>query len=200
MANGTLLGLCITGLLGAAAAIAQETDAERETVTAGAIKLQVPRDWKQTATTSRMRLAQFEIPNPQDDGENAELVVFYFGGPTGGVKANIQRWISQFAEEDREVKVVRGTCRDGSYVLADISGTWKKPVGPPFARQTVETPGSRVIGAILIEKKADGSEDYYFLKLSGPDALVKEQATALRKSFAADLKSERPAEIGNDAE
>jgi peptide-methionine (R)-S-oxide reductase len=118
-------------------------------------------------------------------------VVFYFGGPTGGTAANIDRWVAQFQEEGREVKLTRGKSDQGEYIVADISGTWKKPDGPPFARKTVDKPNSRVINVILIIQQND-KKDYYFLKLSGPKQLVAKHADDLRRSFGADTASEKP--------
>ena len=168
------------------------------TVTVRGIELRVPKNWKQKKTTSRMRLAQFEIPGKESEQEPAELVIFYFGGATGGIKANIQRWIGLFQEAGRTVELRRGNSEQGEYVLADIAGTWKKPVGPPIAQRTVEKPGSRVIGVILIAQ-AESDKDYYFLKLSGPDTLVKSQTKSLRVALAARADSEKPFEL-EDAE
>ena len=66
--------------------------------------------------------------------------------------------------------------------------------GPPFAQKTVKTPGSRVIGIIVITGK-DDARDYYFIKFSGPDALVKSQADALRSAIGVNLDSEKPFDL-----
>lgn len=161
------------------------------TVKARDIALHVPASWEKVKTSSKFRAAQFRIPNDNADAEPAELVVYYFGGPTGGIKANVERWIGQFHEENRKVDLVKNTWRDGAYILADVSGTWKKPDGPPFAQKTIDKPGSRVIGVVLLVEK-EGSKDYYFLKLSGPDGLVKSQAPSLRTALGADVKAEKP--------
>lgn len=180
-------------------------DAEKTTeVKANALRLQVPESWKKTRSTSSMRAAQFEIPAPAGDdaakdAEGAELVVFYFGGgATGGMQANIGRWIGQFVEEGREVTLRRGEFKQGDYIVADISGTWKKPDGPPFARKTINKPNSRVINVIAIVTDG-GEKDHYFLKLSGPDKVVKHQAEALRKALGAKPDSEKPFKL-EDAE
>lgn len=169
----------------------QDTDIELKSVAARNIQLRVPASWKLVESKSKSRVAQFEVTNSSTGGEQADLVVYYFGGPTGGIEANMERWIGQFYEKDRHVELLRGKCRDGRYVLADISGTWKKPDGPPVARKTIDKPGSRVIGIILIAEK-DDKEDYYFIKLSGADEFVKSQAGALRNAIGVDLESEVP--------
>ena len=186
----TALLACLATLVPAV----QAADEEQKTteVKANALRLQVPEAWKQERSDSRMRAAQFTIPAKDEKGEAAELVVFYFGGgATGGTEANIERWIGQFQEKGREVSLSRGEFKQGEYIVADISGTWKKPDGPPFARKTIDKPNSRVINVIAIVTDG-GEKDHYFLKLAGPDKLVKSQAEALRKALGATPDSEKP--------
>lgn len=169
------------------------------TISAKALKLHVPKAWKPAKTTSDFRAAQLDIPAAADDGEGAELVVFYFGGgATGGIKANVERWLSQFHEQGRAVAMRRGKGRQGEYVWVDVAGTWKKPDGPPFARKTIDKPNSRVINVIAMVEQ-DGGKEYYFLKLSGPDKLVKQQATALRDAIGGAADAEKPFKL-EDAE
>ena len=168
-----------------------KVDEELEAVKVGSGTLEVPASWKQGKSSSSMRLAQFALPK-NEGGEDVELVVFYFGGGSaGGIQANLDRWEGQFLPENREITTVQGKCRDGSYVQSQISGTWKKPDGPPFAQKTIDQPGSRVVSIIWILEK-DGKTDHYFLKLSGPDAAVKLHLPALQRALNADPKTEMP--------
>ena len=185
--------LAAVGLLSFLATVspAAEDAAQTVEVKANALRLEVPKSWKQTKSRSRMRAAQFQIPASDGKGEAAELVVFYFGGgATGGTKANIARWIGQFQEKGREVVLRSGKFKQGQYIVADVTGTWKKPDGPPFARKTIDKPGSRVTNLIAIVTDG-GKKDHYFLKLSGPDELVKSQAAALRAALGAKADSEK---------
>jgi len=168
---------------------------ELKTVEARTLTLKVPASWESVATNSQMRAAQFNIPDKDD---NAELTVFYFGGPTGGVQANVERWIGQFDPQDRELKMSQGKCAAGRFIWVDAIGTWNKPDGPPFAQKTVPTPNSRVVNVIVIEE-ADGETDYYFLKLSGKKSVVSEQVDALRTAIGVETGSEKPFEL-KDAE
>lgn len=171
--------------------VAAKVDEDLQAVKVGSGTLEVPASWKQGTSNSRMRLAQFSLPK-SEQGDDVELVVFYFGGgATGGIQANLDRWEGQFHPEKRQVTTVQGKCRDGSYVLSDISGTWKKPDGPPFAQKTIDQPGSRVVSIIWILEK-DGKTDHYFLKLSGPDAAVKSHLAELHRAIQADSTSEKP--------
>jgi hypothetical protein len=164
-----------------------------ESVRARTLDLKVPKSWAQKETTSSMRAAQFSIPGEKHD---ADLVVFYFGDPTGGVKANVDRWISQFQQDGLKLNMVQGKCTAGSYILVDCKGTWNKPDGPPFARKTIATPNSRVLNVIVIEEK-NGKKDYYFLKLSGHEDVVGKQTKALRAAIGAEMKSEKDFDLKN---
>lgn len=144
----------------------------------GDITLKTPTSWKQSEPTSNLRLAQFEIPAAEGDKESAELAIFSFGGG-GGVQANIDRWIDQFNAEGRKSKVTSGKSAIGEYVIADVTGTYKKPVGPPILRKTEAMPGARMLAVILaVEGKGN-----YFLKLTGENATVSAAAEAFRTSF-----------------
>ena len=178
--------LCVTSLT----VFADDSNAdELTTVKAKTLTLKVPADWKKVATTSEMRAAQFAISG--EGGEVAELTVFHFGGPTGGVKANVERWIGQFDEKDRKIEMSQGKCEAGQFIIVDATGTWNKPDGPPFARKTIATPDSRVVNVIVIEEK-DGGQDYYFIKLSGKKTIVDTEADALRTAIGVDQDSEKP--------
>lgn len=151
----------------------------------GGLKLKFPENWKRGKPSNSMRLAQFAIPAAKGDKEEGELTLFYGFG--GGAKANIERWISQFHATDRESKIEAGAIESGKYFLVEISGTFKKSVGPPRAGQSKPASGYRMLGVILsIEGKRP-----YFLKLVGPDKTIAAQGTALRAGFGADSKKEK---------
>src|SRR5579884_3708047 len=59
-----------------------------------------PPGWRSTPTSSSMRVAQFTLPRAEGDPEDAELVVYYFGGSGGSVEANMQRWVGQMQQPD----------------------------------------------------------------------------------------------------
>jgi gluconolactonase len=151
------------------------------------LKLTVPASWKQQPPSNNLRLGQFEIPAAEGDKEPAELTIFNFGAG-GGVKANIDRWVEQFQPDDRKTKSTQGKCSLGDYVLVDVSGTYKKPVGPPRLGKTEPMPGARMLGVILsVEKKG-----LYFLKLTGPEKTVAAAAGGIRTSIGAKAGDEKP--------
>ena len=163
---------------------------QTEDVKAGKLILHIPTTWKKESPSSRMRLLQFRIPARGADQEDAELAVFSFPGG-GSVKQNIERWIGQFAPANREASLFQGKTKEGQYVLADISGTYKKPIGPPIAGRTKEVPDSRVL-AVILESRGG----VYYLKLVGPDKTVAAEAQRLRAAFDGNVAEEKPLSLG----
>lgn len=154
------------------------------------LTLKVPATWQESDIQSSMRLTTLNIPAIEKGGEKAELAVFNFAGGGGGLKQNIERWIGQFSAEGRKSKVTKGKAGDEEYHLLELSGTYNKSVGPPIMRKTAPVKNQRMLGAIVTV----GSEVYY-LKLTGPDAVVKEAANDFRKSFGGSKKSEEEVEL-----
>jgi len=156
------------------------------------LTLYLPKTWKTQETTSKMRIAQYEIPAVEGDKENAELIVFYFGSRGAGpIDANLNRWIGQFAAQERATKASRSQSAQGNYVMINITGTYNKTVGPPIQRKTEAKAGSRMIGVIIDTSEAGP----FYLKLSGPDKTVAASADAFRAAFGGNAKTEKPYEL-----
>jgi gluconolactonase len=164
------------------------TAGSTQTVKARDLELTVPQDWKVVPTKDRFRAAQFAVPGEHGKGE---LVVYYFGPRgAGDAAANVKRWIGQFAPEGRTASIARGTCRAGTYTLVDITGTYNQPIGPPMARRSKPVPGSRMLAAAIRTET-----EWYYLKLTGPQATVGTAAQAFRQAFGAKLDGERKVSI-----
>ena len=104
-------------------------------------------------------MAQFSIPAVEGDNEAAELAIFSFGAG-GGIKANVDRWIGQFATEGRKAKTTSGKSKTGEYVFVEIGGTYRKPVGPPVLRKTESMANARMLGVILaVEGEGHPTDD-----------------------------------------
>ena len=117
------------------------------------------------------------------------MLTFRQGG--GVIDANISLWVGQCSAKGREAAVPQGKAGKNEYFLVNISGTFGKTSGPPFASKTTPTPGQRMIGIILnLEGK-----NVYFLKLTGPDATVAAQKDAVRASIGGDADSEKEYEF-----
>ena len=69
------------------------------------ITLNVPTTWKQSPASNNLRTAQFAIPKVEGDRDDAELVVYFFGGAGGGVNANLERWSGQFQPGGKKQKI-----------------------------------------------------------------------------------------------
>jgi hypothetical protein len=157
----------------------------------GELDLKLPKSWKQSDATLPLRLATFEVPAGEGDKDKGEFVISSFPGGGGGVDANISRWVGQFSAEGREAVVRQGKAGANEYFIANISGTYLKPDGPPILRKTKETPGQRMVAVIL------NTEDkgVFFLKLTGPDATIAAQLDAVRTSFGGNLDDEKAYEF-----
>lgn len=174
-------------VLACCVAVAQEKAKETQAIEVKDIKLTVPKAWKQEKPSNQFRVAQFKIDAAEGDKEGAELVITQFGGGGGGVDDNIKRWIGQFEAKERKVKVTKGKSTQGEYIIADVTGTYLKPDGPPFAQKTKPTPGSRVLNVMLIVE----DKGSYFFKLAGPEKTVTGAANDLRTSFGAKADDEK---------
>ncbi len=173
----------------------RRVDAADETVTveAGVLHLTVPKTWQSEKVTNRFRRAQFKVPKAKGDSEGADFVVYDFAGGGGGVDPNIQRWVRSFQPTGRKVNVTTGKSSQGDYVLADLEGTWNKPVGPMQEQRTQEMPNARVLSVILTTKEGN-----YFLRLTGPKATVSANVDAFRASFGGDAKAEKNRPIAQE--
>ncbi len=178
----------VSGSLSGLAVQADEAKKPAETVEVKLrdLVLNLPKDWAASDTVNNMRLATYDIPPVKGDKEKGELAISTFGGDGGGVAANLQRWIGQFEEDGREAAVKKGTVGENAYHIADISGTYKKSVGPPILGKSTPAKGYRMLG-VIVQVKGKG---VYFLKLTGPDATVNAQADALRAAFGAKTEGE----------
>ena len=151
------------------------------------LTLTVPESWTQKEATG-FRAGQFAVPAVEKDKEKGEgeYVVFYFERGAGDVAANVKRWVGQFEEEGRKVKVTSGESKQGKYTLADISGTFNKSIGPPVAMRTKKLEGWRVL-AVILQK---GDETYY-IRYDAPQATAEATVDAFRQSFGANAKDEK---------
>lgn len=186
--------LMITGMIAALATVnlvADEKETKTKDIEVRDLTLTVPESWKSEQPTSSMRLGQISVPAVEGDEENGELLIFSFAGGGGSKTDNIKRWIGQFDADGRESNTVEGVSEQGDYHFVNISGTYNKSVGPPILRKTKAVKNARMLGVILnVEGKG-----VYYLKLTGPDKTIKESLAAFKKSFGANVESEKKVEL-----
>jgi hypothetical protein len=118
-----------------------------------------------------MRVAEFVLPGPAGGMQDAELVVYYFGGSGGSVDANIQRWLGQMQQPDgrptgevavRDTRTVNGL----KVSTLDVSGTYVAEV-KPGSSQKHNSPGYRMRTAVVETPRGP-----YYIKLVGPAKTV----------------------------
>lgn len=187
--------LCLFAALLTVPALADEKpdsgSTKTEDVKLKDLVLKVPTTWKTVPSASRMRLATFETPAAKGESEGGELTIFSFAGGGGDVASNLSRWIGQFEGDKRTSEVLKGKAGDNAYYLADITGNYKKSVGPPILQKTETKEGYRMLGVILVLE----GKGVYYLKLAGPDSTIKAAAEDFRKSFGGDAATEEEFEI-----
>ncbi len=137
---------------------------------AGGLSWKPPASWPVEARSSTMRVATHRIPPAAGDPEPGELAIFFFGPESGSVKANVERWLNQFAPEPgspesaSRVEMVKGirvtrVSTEGTYA----SGMPGQPAAPKH--------GFALLGAI-----AEGPAGNVFFKVTGPRKTVQRAA------------------------
>jgi gluconolactonase len=163
-------------------------DAETREVEIKAIKLKIPTSWKEEKPSNTLRLTQFKIPGDKDT-DRTELVISSFPGGGGGVDMNFKRWLDQFVAEGRQVKMTSGSSPLGVYYICDITGSYIEGSGRPFAEKKAGPPKPNYQSMSVVLKTPD--DEYFFLRMTGPEKTVKSAADAFRKSFGADAANEK---------
>jgi hypothetical protein len=135
--------------------------AEDKTITVGSLQFTVTAPWTQAQNTGMMTKAILNYPT--ETGEPLVAKFYDFGNPSGGVEANIQRWVSQF-EGTPEVKKDELTFGNTKVYLVTATGTYLEgmPGGPKTSK-----PDSTLLGAIL-----SSDESNIFIKMAGPKAAM----------------------------
>ena len=154
---------------------------------ASGLAFTAPAGWKTRPAASTMRVAEFVVPRAPGDGEDAEVIIYYFGGTGGSADANVDRWIGQVQQPDgspskdkakREQQTVNGM----KVTLIDVSGTYVAEVRPGSTERH-NKPGFRVRAAVVETPKGP-----YYVKMTGPAKTV----AATEADFAAFLRSLKP--------
>jgi hypothetical protein len=150
----------------------------------GALTFTAPSGWQTRAAASTMRVAEFVVPRAQGDAEDAEVIVYFFGGTGGSVDANVTRWIGQFERP-------QGAPADGNrttfdvgnlkVTTVDVSGTYIAEVRPG-ATERHNKPNFRMRAAVVETPKGP-----YYIKFTGPASTVSGASAA----FDTFLKSVR---------
>ena len=173
-----------TALISAAllAVIIIPGEARGESVTVEEFTFAVPEGWKSVTPSSPMRKAQLEIARGP---EKAEVTFFHFGADQGGSAAdNVARWFNQFpgSEDKRKTETVQAGAVKITFATTEGTFSSGMPGGP-----TTQMTGYALCGAIL--ESASGN---VFIKMTGPETVVKASVDAFRKMVLDAAKSAAP--------
>jgi hypothetical protein len=153
---------------------------DTQTVDAGGLKFQAPKEWKSVPPKGGMRKAELSVPPASGDKDPGVVAVFAFPGGAGGVEANLERWQKQFRDasgnppklEPKNIKSKSGV----PVTRVELAGTYTEPTfgqGEPTPK-----PNYRLLGAIV-----ETPQMSYFLRLTGPENTVKGANAAFDKAL-----------------
>jgi hypothetical protein len=141
-----------------------------------------PKEWTFKPSTSSMRAAQWVWS--EKSGEQAELVVFYFGeGGAGGVQANLDRWLGQITPADGKpakdsAKIEKTKVAGQDATIVSVAGrltTQQMPGGPP----PVDMADAMLLAAIV-----NSPTGPYYFKGTGSKKTVEAHAAKFRAMLA----------------
>src|SRR5947209_19828397 len=147
-----------------------------------------PDAWQKVATASSMRVAQYSLPRADGDAEDAELVLYYFGGGGGSVDANIERWLGQVQQPDgrpssavakKETRTVNGL----DVTLLDVRGTYVAEMAPGASERHNKSNFRLRAGVVMTPQGP------YYIKLTGPQNTVAKWDQSFER-FVASLRFE----------
>jgi hypothetical protein len=148
------------------------------TAVLGPFTMKVPSDWQSKPITSKMRAADYVLPAAP--GDEAELVVYYFGDHGAGtIEDNVDRWLGQFTQPDgkatRDVAKIETTKIAGQdATLVAVSGHYVASA-MPGGGEAVDKLDQSLLAAII----ASPAGPYYF-KLVGATKTIDAAAVRFR--------------------
>jgi hypothetical protein len=168
--------------LGAIGTIVIPAATQAESVKVESFTFAVPDGWRSVTPASPMRKAQLEIARGP---EKAEVSFFHFGADQGGTaEDNVARWYAQFpgSEKNRVTEHVQIGSVKITFAMTEGTFSSGMPGGP-----TTPMEGYALCGAIL--ESATGN---VFVKMTGPNAVVKASTDAFKKMISEAAKVGAP--------
>jgi hypothetical protein len=150
-------------------------------VAIGPFAVAIPKEWTTKPVTSSMRAADFVLS--EKAGEEAELVVYYFGeGGAGSVEANIDRWLGQFSQAGGKpskdlAKIEKTKFAGQDATVISVSGHFAAAAMP--GGEAIDKQDQSLLAAIVNSP----SGPYYF-KLVGAKKTVDAHTARFRAMFA----------------
>lgn len=147
----------------------------------GAI-MNVPGSWVKQKATRMFRKLQWGIPKAEGDENSTVCYVSELRGGGGGAKANIERWINEYAKRDGEPKQEQFEADGIKISVVEVKGTFKESMGGPFGGGETTLRENYCTLAAWVE--IPDSDAVYSIKMVGP----KKSVEAQRKATIAMLK------------
>lgn len=163
-------------VLEATPAVAQESaKAETLSFANGKITVEKPASWKTVPPKSN--IVQYEFRAPAEGEQTARVTVM---GATGGIEANIVRWIGQFEGLTRaDAKIEKKTIQKTTVHIVELEGTYKDSMGGgPFAPGPVKKVENHAMIGLIFE--LEGGE-LVFVKMTGPKKTIAGEREAVMK-------------------
>jgi hypothetical protein len=170
----SLAALFIISLSTAALAVAAEKPEGKPTTMSLAddnVTLTAPAEFAPAKPGNNIIAYEFSTPKVEGDARDGRLTVMT---ASGGVEANIDRWLTQFTQPDGKpskdrAEIKKETIGGQEVHIVDISGTFiDRPAGPFSGGAAVNREGYRMLAAIIVT--ADHGQ--HFLKFYGPAKTV----------------------------
>ena len=141
----------------------------------GKITVEKPASWKTVPPKSN--IVQYEFRAPAEGEQTARVTVM---GATGGIEANIVRWIGQFDGLTRaDAKIEKKTIQKTTVHIVELEGTYKDSMGGgPFAPGPVKKVENHAMIGLIFE--LEGGE-LVFVKMTGPKKTIAGEREAVMK-------------------
>jgi hypothetical protein len=134
------------------------------------LAFEAPKAWTKQPPRSSFILGEYSLPKAEGDPADGRLTLSTAGGT---VKANVERWRSQFSGKPTNDKEEHITVSGLPVTLVDLSGTFLDAPGPFVP--PVERPDYRLLAAVI---ELGGQN--YFVKCYGPAKTTAAHAAEFR--------------------
>ena len=138
------------------------------------ISYKLPDDWKAISSDKQFRLLEISL----ETNEDFSLVVF--NNIQGTADQNIDRWISQFKQDetfDRENIIIKRDSLDSKYVTTiEMYGTYEVPRMGNNSAPVVVQSNYGLLGGVV-----EFPNSLYFLKAVGNNDLIKENSVSFEE-------------------
>ena len=138
------------------------------------ISYKLPDDWKAISSDKQFRLLEISLETDED----FSLVVF--NNIQGTANQNIDRWISQFKQDetfDRENIIIKRDSLDSKYVTSiEMYGTYEVPRMGNNSAPVVVQSNYGLLGGVV-----EFPNSLYFLKAVGNNDLIKENSVSFEE-------------------